>query len=193
MKYFTTAQWAQIWNMSMGDMEQGLMELGYQILDTTGNLTWKLTEKGRAHAKKSRNPFDKTLRWDFEAFFDVAKHFGRKTRSYFYCPECGDYLNHQHGFEATMDKWVCKKCGLVNDLTDEYERAKELEQKYRDILSGEVPKQADAIVPEVLCKCSKCGREAYDIDEINVIFGFIKAKDGKLVPHTECKACRKKI
>ena len=192
MKYFTSAQWAQNWNMSRGDMEQGLMELGYQYLDVLGNLTWRPTRKGKDHMKKSWNPFNKTLRWDFEAFFDVAKHYGRKTRRYFYCPECGDLLNHQYGFEPSMDKWVCKKCGLVNDLADEFRQAKKLEQKYKDILSGEAPKQPNTKVPEVLCKCSKCGWEAYEIDEVNVIFGFIKTEDGKVIPHKECKSCRRK-
>lgn len=192
MKYFTSAQWVQNWNMSRGDMEQGLMELGYQYLDVLGNLTWKPTRKGKDHMKKSWNPFDKTLRWDFEAFFDVAKHYGRKTRSYFYCSRCGDLLNHQHGFEPSVDRWMCEKCGDVTDLVLESRDANELAEKYKGLLGGTRQKPLQPKVPEVLCKCPKCGWEACEIDEVNVIFGFVKTEDGKLIPHTECKSCRRK-
>ena len=78
MNYFTTAQWAQTCDMSMGDIEKCLMELGYQTLNTLGQLKWKLTEKGMNYAKKSMNPFNPTLRWNFEALFDAVKHYGKK-------------------------------------------------------------------------------------------------------------------
>jgi len=139
MKYLTTAQWAQTRDMSMGDLEECLMELGYQVLDTEGELMWRLTLKGRQHAKVSWNIFNRSIRWDMDAFFDAVKHYGRKTRRYFYCTECGDYMNNQNGFDTTMDKWVCKKCGHVNELAYAFHNANELAEKYKDVLRSSSP------------------------------------------------------
>lgn len=190
MKYFTTAQWAQSRDMSMGEIEECLMELGYQTLDTVGQLKWRLTPKGQACAKTSFNPFNHGLRWNFEAFFEVVKHYGRKKRKYFYCSGCGNYLNGQHGFDINMDKWVCNECGYVNDLAYEFQSANELAEKYKDVLIKGKAKLEQPKNPDVHWKCSTCGREAYDIDEINVIFGFTQTVENKLSPQKECKACR---
>lgn len=43
----------------------------------------------------------------------------------------------------------------------------------------------------VFVECPLCGRKAYGIDEINVIFGFIKNQRGKLEPNRCCKQCNK--
>lgn len=192
MKYNTAAQWAQTRDMSMGDIEECLMELGYQTLDIHNQLRWRLTEKGRAHAKKSLDIFNRSIRWDFDAFFDVVKHYGRKKRVYFYCSNCGGYMNAQSGFDTNMDKWVCKECGCVNDLAYEVQCANELAAKYKDVLRGSKPEAEQMEKSDVHWKCPECGREAFDIDEINVIFGFAQTSEGKLIPQKECKACRGK-
>ena len=190
MKYFTTAQWAQIRDMSMGDIEECLMELGYQTLDTTEQLRWRLTPKGQTHGKKSWNLWDHTLRWDFDAFFDAVKYYGRKTGRYFYCPKCGDYLNNQHCFDVNMDKWECKQCGLVIDLVNEVKCANLLAQEHKSVIRSSGPETQKKEVLDVQWKCSKCGRIAYSFDEISAMFGFVKTAEGKLNAQSECKKCR---
>ena len=41
-------------------------------------------------------------------------------------------------------------------------------------------------------KCSRCGREAYGIDEIICLFGFKKSENHDLIPYSCCKRCREK-
>lgn len=43
--------------------------------------------------------------------------------------------------------------------------------------------------PELVVQCTNCGRTAYGIDEINVIFGFEKNESGGIEPNTKCKRC----
>ena len=123
--------------------------------------------------------------------FDAVKHYGRKTRRYFYCTKCGDYMNNQNGFDTTMDKWVCKECGHVNELTYVFHNANELAEKYKDVLGSPAPKQ-QAKGAEIHWNCPECGRGAFEIDEINVMFGFVHTEEGKLEPWTNCKECRHK-
>lgn len=193
MNYFTTAQWAQIRDMSVGDMEECLMERGYQTLDTRGGqMRWRLTEKGLRHAKKSWNPFNQTICWDFEALFDVVKYYGRKTRRYFYCEECGAYMNDQNGFDTTMDKWVCKSCGVVNDLAYVANHAAKIKHGDMVVSDATVVESLQKETMALNWKCPKCSREAHDVDEIISVFGFLKTPEGKLMPQKYCKECRGK-
>ena len=36
---------------------------------------------------------------------------------FWFCDECGAYLNNQEGFDRKADKWVCTSCGYENDTT----------------------------------------------------------------------------
>lgn len=36
---------------------------------------------------------------------------------FWFCDECGAYLNHQEGFDRKANKWVCTSCGYENDTT----------------------------------------------------------------------------
>ncbi len=36
-----------------------------------------------------------------------------------FCDECETYLNIQSGFNTNTGEWKCKKCGYLNDVTDE--------------------------------------------------------------------------
>jgi len=35
------------------------------------------------------------------------------------CDGCGRNLNSQRGFSTKSGRWVCKKCGYVNNVTDD--------------------------------------------------------------------------
>lgn len=117
MKKVSVAKWAQTRDISIEEINNCLEELGYQVQATgKGRTKWKLTEKGQRYARFSVNPLSRQILWDIDAFFDVLKLQGKKTREYFYCDECNAYLGYQYGFEPNMNKWVCKKCGCVNKL-----------------------------------------------------------------------------
>lgn len=34
-----------------------------------------------------------------------------------YCDECDALLNDQEGFDISTGKWICKKCGFENDIS----------------------------------------------------------------------------
>lgn len=36
---------------------------------------------------------------------------------FWFCDECGIYLNNQQGFDISSQKWVCISCGHENDIT----------------------------------------------------------------------------
>ena len=74
MRKLSTTDWAATQEFSMGRMEEYLEILGYQTLArVNGKVKWKLTEKGRAHARISHNPFAPGIRWDFEAFLECVR------------------------------------------------------------------------------------------------------------------------
>lgn len=37
---------------------------------------------------------------------------------FWFCDECGVFLNNQKGFKPSLEKWTCTKCGSVNDITN---------------------------------------------------------------------------
>lgn len=67
-------------------------------------------------------------------------------------------------------------------LKREQKELKEIIEKYKELECKEVN----------YIECSECGKEAHNVDEINVLFGYKKLKD-KLSPETMCKECRNKI
>ena len=38
---------------------------------------------------------------------------------FWFCDECETFLNIQPGFNDTEDKWICKECGHLNELTED--------------------------------------------------------------------------
>lgn len=119
MKMISVSRWAASIGISTEEFDNYLKKLRYQVEDcvlTKGTTVWCLTKRGRRHGRKSRNPFSKELLWDIDALFDVMKLRGKITRKYFYCDDCGAYISGQSGFDFSMQKWVCKKCGYVNKL-----------------------------------------------------------------------------
>lgn len=38
---------------------------------------------------------------------------------FWFCDECGSYLNIQEGFDRNSQMWQCKKCEHMNDLDKE--------------------------------------------------------------------------
>ena len=41
----------------------------------------------------------------------------------------------------------------------------------------------------IVLKCPICKKEAYGVDEINLLFGFDKNENGDIVPNKNCKQC----
>lgn len=41
----------------------------------------------------------------------------RKTHAFWFCKNCGEYLNNQEGFAENALKHICKSCGYINDTT----------------------------------------------------------------------------
>ena len=128
MNNLPVSRWSQSLGFTEPELNAYLEELGYQKRITSGGKTaWSITSRGARHGRMSRNPFRKVPLWDFEAFFQAVKLRGKKTGQYYYCENCNDYLSNQYGFEFGMKKWVCKKCGVVNELC--YEPIAELNCK----------------------------------------------------------------
>ncbi|MBQ7918740.1 MAG: hypothetical protein IJ324_02195 [Lachnospiraceae bacterium] len=127
----------------------------------------------------SRNLFCRVPLWDFQAFFEAVKLRGRKTGQYYYCEACGDYLSDQYGFEFSMKKWVCKKCGEVNELS------------YTSP-AGSGSDVAKCTELQVSQTCPVCGKRADGMDEMIAVFGFEKDISGHIVPKEVCKSCRGK-
>lgn len=65
-----------------------------------------------------------------------------------------------------------EKLGIVTDADVEYAKAR-----------------LEEIEEELVVQCPNCGRTAYGIDEINVIFGFEKNESGGIEPNTKCNRC----
>lgn len=120
MKMATVERWARVMNITPVDFNEYLKKLNYQVEVKRGadgaHRVWHITEKGKQHGRVSKNPFKRILLWDFDAAFAVRKIRGKITRTCFYCDECEMYLPMQSGFDFTMQKWVCKRCGYVNKL-----------------------------------------------------------------------------
>lgn len=126
-------QWAKTMSLTESEYNELLEELGYLIrvegnpapknglvcIETgKGQISkWNLTEKGWKHVKLSRNPFKRprVLLWDFDSHFQVHKRLGKKRGTYIFCDKCDAYLNTQSGFNFSLKKFVCEKCGHVND------------------------------------------------------------------------------
>ncbi len=120
MKMATAERWAKSINISTDEFNEYLKKLNYQVWVDEGfdkeKMVWHITEKGRKHGRISRNPFKRIVLWDFDAAFAVVKVKGKVTKEYFYCDECDMYLPMQSGFDFSMQRWVCKRCGHVNKL-----------------------------------------------------------------------------
>lgn len=138
--------------------------------------------RGARHSRMSCSPFKRVIRWDFDAFFQALNLKGKKSGEFHYCDKCGDYLSDQHGFEFSMKKWVCKKCGYVNEL----EYKPHITEK-----EGTTLEEMKAV--ESICqKCPTCGRSAMGIDELQAMFGFQKDERGRIVAKEVCKSCSDK-
>ena len=168
-------KWAKTLGISEDEYNKLLMELGYLANNNsetkTPNSRWEVTDKGWKHIKLSKNLFKRTLLWDVDTHFQVHKLLGKKRRTYIFCDKCDAYLNKQTGFDTEVEKIICEKCGHINILA--YKSDEEQVQESMDISS----------------QCSVCGRMAWGIDEIIVLFGFQRTEKG-LRPHTTCKRCR---
>lgn len=118
MKKATAKRWAIALKVSENEFNDYLEKINYQVKDIDDSLNeiWILTQNGKKHGRKSYNPFNNSLLWDIDAFFEVMKVRGKITRKYFYCDECGAFLSRQSGFEREMYNWVCKRCGHINKL-----------------------------------------------------------------------------
>lgn len=129
----TSERWAKTMGIAEEEYNGLLEELGY-LVRVTGdpaskeglvcverengqNIKWTLTGKGWKHARLSRNPFkcSKVLLWDFDSYFQAHKRLGKKRGTYIFCDKCDAYLNMQSGFNFALKKFVCEKCGHVND------------------------------------------------------------------------------
>lgn len=40
-------------------------------------------------------------------------------------------------------------------------------------------------------KCPRCGKEAHGEEEITELFGYRDMGDGKIIPQSHCRQCRK--
>lgn len=169
-------KWAKTLSMNPDEYNELLGELGYHTKvksqESGRPAKWSLTEKGLKHIKVSKNPFNRVILWDFDAHFQVHKLVGKKTQTYMFCDKCDAYLNTQSGFNFGLKKFVCEKCGHINDTVY-------------------LPEESQNAEYEVYQKCPECGMAAKDIDEIIVLFGFQKTEDG-LQPYSLCKECRQK-
>ena len=43
-----------------------------------------------------------------------------KTEVFWFCDNCGSFLNVQEGFDDSDDTFLCKECGSLNMLTEEH-------------------------------------------------------------------------
>jgi len=115
----TVEEWAGTVSVSPEEYNELLGELGYQTKVVPkiegGDVKWSLTEKGLKHIKMSKNPFKREILWDFDTHFQVHKLIGEKKQTYMFCDKCDAYLNTQPGFNFGLKKFVCEKCGHVND------------------------------------------------------------------------------
>ncbi|MBR4058662.1 MAG: Sec23/Sec24 zinc finger-containing protein [Lachnospiraceae bacterium] len=157
---------------------QNLLDLVYHLQKVRSQasgkpMKWSLTEKGFKHIKMSKNPFSRVILWDFDTHFQVHKLVGKKTQTYMFCDKCDAYLNTQPGFNFGLKKFVCEKCGHINDTL--YLPTKSLNAENN-----------------VYQECPKCEKTAKNIDEIIVLFGFQKTEAG-LQPYSLCKECRQSI
>lgn len=119
MKMVTAKKWAQSMGISEAEFNEYLEKINYQVWKDAGpskTEMWHITEKGRQHSKKSRNPFVRAILWDFDTLVEVTRVRGKITKKYFYCDKCGAYLSTQSGFDFELQNWECKKCGHTSKL-----------------------------------------------------------------------------
>lgn len=181
--YLPASKWSQTFHFTESEFNECLEELGLQrrVL-AKGGVRFDVTGRGARHSRMSRSPFKRVILWDFDAFFQALKLKGKKSGEFHYCDKCGDYLSDQHGFEFSMKKWVCKKCGYVNEL----EYKPHITEK-----EGTTLEEMKAV--ENICqKCPTCGRSAMGIDELQAMFGFQKDERGRIVAKEVCKSCSDK-
>ena len=123
MKHLSSADWAKTRGLTEQEVNRYFEELGYLAPDTTKpnrkKSRWILTEAGEKHVIKKGILFRQQLLWSIDAFFEVIKLHGKRTHQYYYCDGCSSYLRTQEGFEMTLPKWTCTKCGHENVLNDE--------------------------------------------------------------------------
>ena len=182
--HLPASKWSQTFNFTEQEFNDCLEELGLQKRITSGGSThFSVTSRGARHSRMSRNPFKRVPLWDFDAFFQAVKLKGKKSGEYYYCDKCGDYMSDQHGFEFSMKKWVCKKCGYVNELG-----YKSPADRLEEPASGEV-RTATGISQ----KCPTCGRSAEGIGELQAMFGFRKDDEGHISVKEVCKNCSGKV
>lgn len=115
MKMYPVEHWAKTIGVTSEEFNDYLAKLNYQVLSDENEI-WYITKQGSRYGRVSRNPFRKVNVWSIDALFSVLKIGGKITGEFFYCDKCDSYLSHQSGFETTMGRWVCKRCGHVNKL-----------------------------------------------------------------------------
>lgn len=110
MRKNTALSWANSIDITEAEFNEYLVELGYQIQNTISK-KWERTPKGMNHS----NNFFGQLYWDVDAFFDVLKLRGKRTRTYFYCDKCGSY-NRIPLEEMEWESFCCSQCGFEMQL-----------------------------------------------------------------------------
>ena len=103
MKKNTALDWANMIDITMNEFNENLAELGYQTKNSDDQ-NWLRTPKGVEHSER----FCGRIVWDMDAFFDVLKLHGKKTRAFFYCEKCGTYNKVE---EDERFNYICKACG----------------------------------------------------------------------------------
>lgn len=72
--------------------------------------------------RKGQNISDPWYTRDFEAAYQDIKYgiecFLKNKNILWICDNCGDYMNNQGGFTDWDGVWKCKKCGYLNDVTE---------------------------------------------------------------------------
>ena len=105
----TALSWANSMDITEKEFNQYLVELGYQIKNDNTQI-WERTPKGVEHSRK----IFRKIYWDIDAFFDVLRHRGLMTRTYFYCEKCGVY-NQILEEEKLGDRYSCHVCGETTE------------------------------------------------------------------------------
>ena len=60
----------------------------------------------------------KASKWQCESCgYELSADEFEDDYVFWFCDECGAYLNSQKGFDRNADKWICTVCGYENDTT----------------------------------------------------------------------------